>query len=67
MITWSEVFPGNVQHLTGTPSAVIELAVDITEAWRVDYNINRPHSAHGWLTPAEFVEAWLHRQAHQLT
>ena len=30
-----------------------------------DYNINRPHSAHGWLTPVEFVEAWLHRQ--QLT
>ena len=21
---------------------------------------------HGWLTPVEFVEAWLHRQAHQL-
>ena len=26
---------------------------------------NRPHSAHGWFTPVEFVEAWLHRQ--QLT
>ena len=33
--------------------------------WRIDYNMNRPHSAHGWLTPVEFVEAWLHRQ--QLT
>jgi len=36
------------------------------EACHIDYNMNRPHSAHGWLTPAEFVEAWLHRQAHQL-
>jgi hypothetical protein len=32
---------------------------------RIDYNINRPHSAHGWLTPVEFVEAWLNQQ--QLT
>jgi putative transposase len=30
--------------------------------WRIDYNTNRPHSAHGWLTPVEFVEAWLNRQ-----
>jgi putative transposase len=37
-----------------------------TEDWRIDYNINRPHSAHGWLTPVvEFVEAWLNQQ--QLT
>ena len=36
------------------------------KVWRIDYNMNRPHSAHGWLTPVEFVEAWLHRQAHQL-
>jgi putative transposase len=38
----------------------------LTEDWRVDYNINRPHSAHGWLSPVEFVEKWLNRQAHQL-
>jgi putative transposase len=24
--------------------------------------MNRPHSAHGWLTPVEFVEAWLNQQ-----
>jgi putative transposase len=36
-----------------------------TEDWRIDYNINRPHSAHGWLSPVEFVEAWLSKQ--QLT
>ena len=35
------------------------------EGWRIDYNMNRPQSAHGCLSPVEFVEAWLHRQ--QLT
>jgi putative transposase len=36
------------------------------EDWRIDHNMNRPQSAHGCLTPVEFVEAWLHRQAHRL-
>jgi putative transposase len=26
------------------------------EAWRLDYNLNRPHTALGGLTPAEFIE-----------
>lgn len=26
--------------------------------WRIDYNQNRPHSAHGDLTPTEFATAW---------
>lgn len=30
----------------------------IIEDWRIDYNKNRPHSAHGDLTPAEFAQAW---------
>ena len=30
----------------------------IIEDWRVDYNTNRPHSAHGDLTPTEFNTAW---------
>jgi putative transposase len=34
----------------------------LLEDWRIDYNINRPHSAHGWLTPVEFVENWLNQQ-----
>jgi len=33
----------------------------IIEDWRVDYNINRPHSSHGELTPAEFAQAWITR------
>jgi putative transposase len=38
----------------------------LLEDWRMDYNVNRPHSAHGWLTPVEFVEAWLNQQPLQL-
>lgn len=30
----------------------------IIEDWRLDYNTNRPHSAHGDLSPAEFALAW---------
>ena len=28
----------------------------LAEAWRVDYNVNRPHMAHNGNTPAEFAE-----------
>lgn len=28
---------------------------ELINAWRVDYNENRPHSATGYLTPAEFA------------
>jgi putative transposase len=30
----------------------------LIEDWRIDYNINRPHSAHGDLTPNEFAQTW---------
>jgi len=30
----------------------------IIEGWRCDYNANRPHSAHGELTPTEFALQW---------
>ena len=30
----------------------------IIEDWRCDYNANRPHSAHGELTPTEFALQW---------
>jgi putative transposase len=35
--------------------------------WRIDYNMNRPHSAHGWLSPNEFARAWTDRYQPQLT
>jgi hypothetical protein len=37
-----------------------------TKDWRIDNDDKRLHSAHDWLTPVEFVEARLHRQAHPL-
>ncbi len=30
----------------------------IIEDWRIDDNTNRPHTAHGDQTPAEFAAAW---------
>jgi len=30
---------------------------DMLEAWRSDYNINRPHSRLAWLSPATYVAA----------
>ncbi|KUL31195.1 transposase [Chlorobium limicola] len=33
----------------------LEHARKLIEEWRVDYNTNRPHSALGGLTPAEFA------------
>ena len=30
----------------------------IVEDWRHDYNANRPHTAHGELTPNEFALHW---------
>ena len=30
----------------------------LIEDWRIDYNNNRPHTAHGDLTPTEFAQAW---------
>ena len=37
----------------------------IIENWRIDYNTNRPHSAHGWLTPTEFHLQWTNQQQTQ--
>jgi len=65
---WIESFNGRLrdEHLNGQPFDSLLEAQVLTEDWRVDYNCNRPHSAHGWLTPVEFVEAWLHQQPLQL-
>jgi putative transposase len=65
---WIESFNGRLrdEHLNGQQFDCLLEAQVLTEDWRVDYNINRPHSAHGWLTPVEFVEAWLNRQQLQL-
>ena len=28
------------------------------DAWRKDYNMNRPHSKLGWMTPADYAARW---------
>ena len=38
----------------------------LIEDWRIDYNNNRPHSAHGDLTPTEFARAWTTNNQPQL-
>jgi putative transposase len=58
---WVESFNGRLrdEFLNGQRFDSLLEAKVLLEDWRIDYNMNRPHSAHGWLTPVEFVEAWL--------
>jgi len=57
---WIESFNGRLRdeflngwHFDSLPEAQV-----LIEDWRIDYNTNRPHSAHGDLTPTEFAQAW---------
>ena len=61
---WIESFNGRLrdEYLNGQHFDSLLEAQVLLEDWRIDYNMNRPHSAHGWLTPVEFVEAWLNQQ-----
>lgn len=45
----------------------LEDARQIIEAWRVDYNEVRPHTALGNQTPAAYKAAWLRNQAIEET
>jgi putative transposase len=65
---WIESFNGRVrdEFLNGQQFDSLLEAQVLTEDWRIDYNQNRAHSAHGWLTPVEFIEAWLEKQQLQL-
>lgn len=38
----------------------------LVEAWRIDHNSARLHSAHGWRTPAEFAAKWINDNQLQL-
>ena len=64
---WIESFNGRLrdEYINGQRFDSLLEAQVLLEDWRIDYNMNGPHSAHGWLTPVEFVEVWLNRQ--QLT
>ena len=40
-------------------------AIGLTIEGSIDYNNNRPHTAHGGISPTEFVQAWLNQQQPQ--
>jgi putative transposase len=57
---WIESFNGRLRDelLNGWQfNSLLEAKVIIVD-WRIDYNLNRPHSAHGDLTPSEFANRW---------
>jgi putative transposase len=60
---WIESFNGRLRDelLNGWQFDSLLEAKVLIEDWRIDYNINRPHSAHGELTPSEFAQAWTYR------
>jgi putative transposase len=60
---WIESFNGRMRDelLNGWHFDSLLEAKVLIEDWRIDYNVNRPHSAHGELTPAEFAQAWTNR------
>jgi putative transposase len=39
----------------------------LIEDHRIDYNINRPHSAHGDLTPTEYALRWTDQNHQKLS
>ena len=57
---WIESFNGRLRDelLNGWRFDSLLEARVIIEDWRRDYNANRPHSAHGQLTPTEFALQW---------
>lgn len=65
---WVESFNGRFrdEFLNGWQfDSVLEAQV-LAEDWRIDYNTNRPHSAHGLLTPSEFAQQWTTTNQPQL-
>jgi putative transposase len=57
---WIESFNGRFRDelLNGWQFDSLLEARVLIEDWRIDYNWNRPHTAHGDLTPAEFATKW---------
>jgi putative transposase len=66
---WIESFNGGYATSSSTATASIPCSRPrcLIEDWRIDYNLNRPHSAHGWLSPNEFARAWTNRHQPKLT
>jgi putative transposase len=57
---WIESFNGRLrdEFLNGWQFDSLLEAQVLVEDWRIDYNNNRPHGAHGELTLAEFARDW---------
>jgi putative transposase len=57
---WIESFNGRFrdEFLNSHHFASLLEARVLIEDWRIDYNVNRPHSAHANLTPVEFAARW---------
>jgi putative transposase len=57
---WIESFNGRLRDelLNGWQFDSLLEARVLIEAWRVDYNDHRPHSAHGGLTPTAYARGW---------
>ena len=57
---WIESFNGRLrdEFLNGWQFDSLLEAQVLIEDWRIDYNMRRPHSAHGELTPDEFARTW---------
>jgi putative transposase len=64
---WIESFNGRLrdEYLNGQLFDTVLEARILLGDWRIDYNLNRPHTAHGGLSPTEFVQAWLNHQQPQ--
>ena len=64
---WIESFNGRLRDelLNGWHFDTLLEAQVLIEDWRIDYNINRPHSAHGDLTPTEFAASLDHPNTNQ--
>lgn len=48
--------------LNGCQFGTLFEARALLDDWRTAYNCERPHSALGMLSPAEFAQAWTTRQ-----
>lgn len=61
---WIESFNGRFrdEFLNGRHFDNLLEARVLIEDWRIDYNTNRPHTAHDGLTPAEFTAKWTTNQ-----
>ena len=64
---WIESFNGRLRDelLSSWRFDLLLRARVIIEDWRAAYDVNRPHSAHGALTPAEFALRWTPTHRHR--